>query len=452
MEVDTIPEHHPYHFVERLKEIKKKIVCRDAEISYIFGLLGQTPMDEPPPALFLHGDTGSGKSLILSNCLELGKFKYAIVNCLEGYSVKIIYESIVNQLAEHEPSVENSFQPYAKCSTFLDFVLGLQQLSSEKNIGRLGSDDFSITIVLDKCEKLRKYDKSILSAFLKLKELSRLKICVIFVAILPWTRFYIDDASSEPIIYYLKNYSQKELLQILLLDKPENHSQKFYENYLNLFLSIFYQASNDVRELKYQARVNFEYYSEPIRKKELTENDTTELWKRSQQFFKKSLKSLYLKMDCNIETAEKMTSVATHALSMELPYYSKYLLIGSYLASFNPASEDKRVFLKNHGKIKKSKRMKVEKVKHHLIGPKPFGLQRLFAIVSSILDDEKFNMNADLFVEVASLVKMNLLTQISEDVLEAPSFKCNVGLQFIDIISKNVQFPIRNYLVDFMET
>lgn len=46
---------------------------------------------------------------------------------------------------------------------------------------------------------------------------------------------------------------------------------------------------------------------------------------------------------------------------------------------------------------------------------------------------------------------MKLLTQISEDVLDSPTFKCNVGLQFVDVIARNVQFPIRKYLVDFMD-
>ena len=31
---------------------------------------------------------------------------------------------------------------------------------------------------------------------------------------------------------------------------------------------------------------------------------------------------------------------------VELPYYSKFLLIAAYLASFNPARTDKRFFLK----------------------------------------------------------------------------------------------------------
>lgn len=83
--------------------------------------------------------------MILSNCLELGKFKYAIVNCLEGYSMKIIFESIINQLANHEMNTENSYQPYAKCTNFSEFVAALQQLSDEKSIGK--EDDFSIIIV-----------------------------------------------------------------------------------------------------------------------------------------------------------------------------------------------------------------------------------------------------------------------------------------------------------------
>jgi hypothetical protein len=31
---------------------------------------------------------------------------------------------------------------------------------------------------------------------------------------------------------------------------------------------------------------------------------------------------------------------------MELPYYSKFILIAAYLASYNPARTDKRFFLK----------------------------------------------------------------------------------------------------------
>lgn len=306
--------------------------------------------------------------------------------------------------------------------------------------------------VLDKAEKLRNLERNVLTTFLKLQELSNLKLCVVFLSILPWTAYLIEEAPLEPIIYYLKRYNQKQTTEILKLDKPEEYSMKFYENFLSLFLNIFFQTCHDIKELKYQAKINFKHYSDPIKSKELTENDVSELWKRSQGFFKNSLKSLYLKMDNELDCAEKFKFIPSQVMNLELPYYSKYILIASYLASFNPASEDKRIFFKNIGKVKKSKRPKAPKMKLYLVGPKPFGLQRLFAIVSAILDDEKFNLNADLFIEIASLVKMNLLIQISEDVLDGPTYKCNVGLQFIDVISKNVQFPIRHYLVDFMDS
>lgn len=38
---------------------------------------------------------------------------------------------------------------------------------------------------------------------------------------------------------------------------------------------------------------------------------------------------------------------------LELPHYTKYLLIAAYLASHNDAKIDKRLFVKNHGKQKK---------------------------------------------------------------------------------------------------
>lgn len=38
---------------------------------------------------------------------------------------------------------------------------------------------------------------------------------------------------------------------------------------------------------------------------------------------------------------------------LELPYFTKYLLISAYLASHNDAKIDKRLFMKHHGKQRK---------------------------------------------------------------------------------------------------
>ncbi|GAA6078131.1 origin recognition complex subunit 5 [Tachysurus ichikawai] len=54
-------------------------------------------------------------------------------------------------------------------------------------------------------------------------------------------------------------------------------------------------------------------------------------------------------------TALRGLSAHTH---VELPYYSKFLLIAAYLASYNPARTDRRFFLKHHGKMKKTNFLK----------------------------------------------------------------------------------------------
>lgn len=48
-----------------------------------------------------------------------------------------------------------------------------------------------------------------------------------------------------------------------------------------------------------------------------------------------------------------MNAIKHSTRNLELPYYTKYLLIAAYLASHNEAKTDKRLFMKYHGKEKK---------------------------------------------------------------------------------------------------
>lgn len=48
-----------------------------------------------------------------------------------------------------------------------------------------------------------------------------------------------------------------------------------------------------------------------------------------------------------------MSSTKAEVRKLELPHYTKFLLIAAYLASHNDAKIDKRLFVKHHGKQKK---------------------------------------------------------------------------------------------------
>lgn len=61
-------------------------------------------------------------------------------------------------------------------------------------------------------------------------------------------------------------------------------------------------------------------------------------------------------------------SVRQMVQALELPFYAKFLLIASFLASYNSAKDDNRLFVKNHRKQRKRIRNVVAKTKVSTIG------------------------------------------------------------------------------------
>lgn len=174
---------------------------------------------------------------------------------------------------------------------------------------------------------------------------------------------------------------------------------------------------------------------------------------------KKAMQSVYLREVSSVQweqqqvdekeaTALRGLSAHTH---VELPYYSKFLLIAAYLASYNPARTDRRFFLKHHGKMKKTNFLKKhEKTSNHLLGPKPFPLDRLLAIFYSVVDS-RVAPTASVFSQISSLVTLQLLTQVGhDDQLDSPKYKCAVSLDFILAISRTVSFDMVRFLYDFL--
>ena len=136
-------------------------------------------------------------------------------------------------------------------------------------------------------------------------------------------------------------------------------------------------------------------------------------------------------------------------LSVELPFLSKFLLLASYLASYNPASTDKRFFMRSKsGRVKKSSkiRQQAHQRSSQLLGPKVFDLNRMLAIFHVIVD-QKVPDTFEIQSQVASLVTLQMLSQSGDD-LDLPKYKCNVGLDFIRQVAKNVRFELHRYLYD----
>lgn len=448
-----------------LDAIDQSFPERKRQIRELYNLIGE-PEERFGSSIFIHGGPSTGKSSITKTMLRKLNIKHAYVNLTECYTSKILFEFILNKLADHkiDPSVG---QPYAKCDNMMDFLLHLQHIHEELDLA-------GTFIVLDNAEKFRTMEFNLLPVFLRFREVSELSISVIFITELPFEKFHGRQGLAEPLRIYFPQYNKDELLNILAgdfhhakqmvlnnYDELLDFDEEFYRNYVNVFLSVFYRVCRDLSELRYMARINFLKYCEPIMNKETSINDSMVLFRKVAPTLRSSLEVLYLRIaddktptEAGKQSVGLVLSKENVAKTLELPFYAKYLLIAAFLASYNPSKDDKRFFVKLHGKKVKTKKdinakNKVSEQLNTQLGPKPFSLDRLLAIFYAILD-ENIGFNNNLLVQLSSLVELQLLTSLSDSyVLDGHKYKCNVNFDFIQTISKMVGFSIRKYLSDF---
>nr|XP_026499999.1 origin recognition complex subunit 5 [Vanessa tameamea] len=465
-----------------MEEMYNKLPCREDQLNNLLDLLGES--DEPLPAsLFVSGGMATGKSLCLTTVLQYLNYKHVFIDCIECYSTKILYESILAGLSDDYMDV--------KCDSLWELVNNLNTLSNQQN------NYEPIVLVLDRAERLRNIDQNIISTLLRLREFCNLNICSIFVTHLIYDNFYFKIGVREPIKLYFPNYNKEELFKIIFLSqksfvrylttnndfgcdiKEELERPELFANFLNAFLSVFYRPCRDLIELQHMARVNFVKYCEPIIKNEIKPNNLSKLWRHIAPILKTSLELLYLRINTtktptqaqslgkeNSEEAqpqrynfdnilkEELLSTKTFAQSFELPYYAKYLLIAAYLASYNPPKEDKRLFMKNHGKQRKKlqhvrAKAKISEKLNTQLGPKVFTLDRLLAIFYAILE-ERIGLTSNLLAQIATLVELRLIAGSKEIDLDTSKYKCIIGYDFISAVAQTVGFNVRKYLYDFM--
>ncbi|MEQ2164258.1 Origin recognition complex subunit 5, partial [Goodea atripinnis] len=189
-------------------------------------------------------------------------------------------------------------------------------------------------------------------------------ISVILLSEIVWDKFRPNTGCFEPLLLHFPDYSKGELQQILSTDRHPSYSAEFYSSYINMLLGVFYPICRDLRELRHLAALNFSKFCEPVAAGKVKETDTHKLWKYIEPHLKKAMQTVYLREVSSLqwEQMEEHETGALRGLSahthVELPYYSKFLLIAAYLASYNPARTDKRFFLKHHGKIRKTNFLK----------------------------------------------------------------------------------------------
>ena len=443
-------------------------------------LLSYFPNEEQFPSSIILFGQKSTRSLSLQNfLLKLKSEKVLSVVCTNGcYNSKILFETIINTFHDHQLSEENNFSPFACIDTIEDFLSELSSLDLDK----------SYVIAIEDAGRLRDMELNIITVFTKLQEMTGLNISCIFVSHIPLSKFgvtmpkvYAQDVSKEELIELL---SSKYLdIQQKIMDSVRNNQEfneeemekqlsminkldvDFYKNFLSIFLNVFYKMCRDSNELQYHINECYPAYYGPILKGEISINDATNLWRNITKKMKVLLKNSHIRIknlpvtdnssksfqDSPAEPTEE-TSIRTFAQTLELPFYAKYLLIASFLASHNDAKFDKRFFMKHHGKERK--RYQPAKVSEKLnikFGPKSFTMDRLLAIFYAILE-EKVGLTCNLLSQISTLVDLNFLAFVSgeNNIMEGNArLQSTIGLDFAINIGKVVGFNVKQFLCDF---
>jgi origin recognition complex subunit 5 len=192
----------------------------------------------------------------------------------------------------------------------------------------------------------------------------------------------------------------EEIQELLMKECPNPEDTSLYQTYLSMILGVFLVACRDLCELRYIASQHWESFMEPIRSGEIDRSQPVKLWRHLEPQLRASLNQVYLR---GPDSGGNTSSLG--GLKTELPFFSKFLIIAAYLASYNPARYDRRLFVKaKEGRKNKDKGLKsLKKQKLHnaarLMGPKVFPIDRLMAIFYSIVE-ERVTPSLNLFVQV----------------------------------------------------
>jgi len=436
--------------------------------------------------MFVYGQPGTGKTAVIQALMQKLDLPHVYVNLVDCFTPQILLENILNKLSGVIPCPSYKYAKYATCHAICEFVSLFTKALDESD-----ADGDTTYLILDKAELLREMSSNVLSFFLRLQELTYRNVCVILISQLLWEKFHVNTGTVQPICLHFPDLNRTQMVDVLALQRPDAFEDDFYRNFVKIVLSVFYTKCTDLKELKYLCQIHFPKYIEPISNGEASTEDSQKLWRHIQPILRDSIQSLYLREVTSIQwdvqsqatqksvEDEMMSRVSSDEgfssstsltgsqpkagyvktrINVELPFFSKFLLTAAYIASYNPASTDRRFFCKNPGKLRKSmKQMKKLKEKRRqtttqLLGPKAFPMDRLMAIFYSIVD-ERVPPSANILSQLSSLVSLKLIANAGSQAgesIDAKKFKCCVSLEFIQTICKTIHFDINHYLYDLL--
>ena len=143
----------------------------------------------------------------------------------------------------------------------------------------------------------------------------------------------------------------------------------------------------------------------------------------------------------------------------EFPLLTRFAIVATYCASYNPPSTDQRYFFTGRDILRRKKRTERSVKSHaHEFGPRPFEHQRgqfiflYFCKTYDELFDKDLDTPLDFTSQLTHLLNLGLLKMTSaQGNFELPMFVSLCSLEFADLIARTISsdLKIKDRLFDF---
>ena len=155
-------------------------------------------------------------------------------------------------------------------------------------------------------------------------------------------------------------------------------------------------------------------------------------------------------------------------IDLELPFYTKLLLIAAFCASFNPPETDRRYFMRTAAGGKKRKTaptsasVAASRAHRLLSGPRAFTKERLLTLMHALLNSCEGSGSAssnrsgskapavvygDLFSQIAALQELHLLSRVSGVTeLDVTKYRCNATMETVSKVAATLSIELGKFL------
>ncbi|KAF2350405.1 Origin recognition complex subunit 5 [Trinorchestia longiramus] len=371
--------------MEALAPAREALPCRHDQIEALGRLIGE-PGSPLPACIHVYGDSGSGKSTVLETVLACLSVKTCAANCVEMWSQQLLFQTAINSFADHVPASHNGYGAYSTCESLGEFVRQLQELGR-----RPGHEGDRLALVLYQCERLRDGDLFSLSALCRLQELcgGTVNICILLVSVLAIDKLLPSGGIAMPFVVHFPQYSKEELIELLLRERcPDEESEGFSEDFHRTYVTLVLSVFYPASRSQSEMRHLLSVH-----------------WKT------------YLgPVERGEVPAQQLRSDHLRTLWRNIEPHLRRALNTLYVKEVNSTQycEMQQLLEQSSNKLPS---------------------------VSTISGGA---------AKLSTLVSLRLVVQVGADeAIDAPKFKCAVGLHFIRQIARTVDFDVVHYLYDF---